>query len=91
MIWILVVLTILLMGGVALVAAGYGDSMRPAQADRRRVRLPEGELSPEDLLGVEFNTDVRGYRMEEVDALLARLAQQLVDAQTSDTKPSQES
>ncbi|MEZ5112609.1 MAG: hypothetical protein R2693_03805 [Nocardioidaceae bacterium] len=40
MIWVLVMLTILLLGGVALVAAGYGDSMRPAQPDRRQVSLP---------------------------------------------------
>ncbi|MEZ5160191.1 MAG: hypothetical protein R2709_05175 [Marmoricola sp.] len=61
MIWVLVMLTILLLGGVALVAAGYGDSMRPAQPDRRQVSLPDGPVTAHDLETIEFNTGLRGY------------------------------
>ena len=82
MIWVLVMLTILLLGGVALVAAGYGDSMRPAQPDRRQVSLPDGPVTAHDLETIEFNTGLRGYRMDEVDALLARLASQLAGSQS---------
>ncbi|HRV69907.1 MAG TPA: DivIVA domain-containing protein [Marmoricola sp.] len=86
MIWILVMFTILLLGGVALVAAGYGESMRAAQSDRRTVSLPDGPVSAHDLETIEFNTGLRGYRMDEVDALLTRLVSQLADSQSSGDK-----
>lgn len=79
MIWILVVFIILLLGGVVVVAAGHANSMAAPKADRAPLDLPSGKLSGADLRAVGFNTAIRGYRMDEVDELLARLATQLAD------------
>jgi DivIVA domain-containing protein len=78
MTWLLAVLVVAVLGGVALVAAGRLDaSLPPAYDDRPGVALPDGPLTSETLRRVHLPLAVRGYRMEEVDALLARLADQL--------------
>jgi DivIVA domain-containing protein len=76
--WVFAILVVLLLGGVAVVAAGVGGSMAEAYDDRpdSRVRA-DGPLTGEDLRRVRFTTAVRGYRMSEVDSLLARLAGEL--------------
>jgi DivIVA domain-containing protein len=80
MMWLFAVLIVLAMGGVALVASGRGGSMAPAYDDRPDVVLPdERPLGARDLRTVRFPLAVRGYRMSEVDALLARLATELED------------
>lgn len=71
------ILVVLTLGGVAAVAAGLGGSMAPAGNDRAPTGLPEGEIGAADLRDVRLNVAVRGYRMDEVDALLARLADQM--------------
>jgi DivIVA domain-containing protein len=46
--------------------------------DRPDARVPaDGPLTAHDLRTVRFGTALRGYRMSEVDALLARLAAEL--------------
>ena len=77
MMWLFAVLIVLALGGVAVVAAGRGGSLPEAHPDRPDVLVPEGPLTGEDLRRVRFTLGVRGYRMSEVDALLARLADQL--------------
>lgn len=78
MTWLLAVLVVAVLGGVALVAAGRVDaSLPPVREDRPVVVLPDRPLAAEDLREVRLPLAVRGYRMEEVDALLARLADQL--------------
>ncbi|RNL62631.1 DivIVA domain-containing protein [Nocardioides marmoriginsengisoli] len=78
MTWLLVVLILLVIGGVAVVATGAGDPLAPAYDDRPDVPLPtDRPLTAEDLMEVRFTSVVRGYRASEVDALIARLAQQL--------------
>lgn len=75
--WFFAVLVVLLLGGVAVVAAGRGGSMAPAYDDRPDLVLPpEGPLSSDDLRTVRFSLAFRGYRMSEVDALLDRLARE---------------
>lgn len=74
MAWLFAVLLVLLIGAVAVVAAGRGEGLSPSQSDDPRPELPETPLTPGDLRAVRFNTAVRGYRADEVDALLARLA-----------------
>ena len=52
--------------------------MAPAFDDRREVRLPaDRPLRAEDLRSTRFTMALRGYRMAEVDALLARLAAEM--------------
>lgn len=73
--WVFAILIVLVLGGVAAVAAGLGSPMPEAYTDRPDVLVPaDGPLGAADLRRVRFSVTVRGYRMSEVDALLARLA-----------------
>jgi DivIVA domain-containing protein len=75
MMWVFAVLIVLAMGGIALLAAGRGEPMKPAYDDRPDARVPlDRTITADDLRRVRFSLAFRGYRMSEVDALLARLA-----------------
>jgi DivIVA domain-containing protein len=75
--WFFAVLVVLLLGGVAVVAAGRGVPMSRAYDDRPDVVLPaDRPLAADDLRRVRFSLAFRGYRMSEVDALLDRLARE---------------
>jgi DivIVA domain-containing protein len=78
MMWFFAVLIVLAIGGVAVVAAGFGAPLARAYDDRPDAVVPTGRpLTGADLKAVRFSTVVRGYRASEVDALLERLATQL--------------
>ena len=80
MTWFFAVLIVLLIGAVAVVAAGHGAALGPSYDDRADVRLPaDRPVTGADLRALRFNTAVRGYRASEVDALIERLAEQLDD------------
>ena len=84
MTWFFAVLVVLVMGGVAVVAAGHGAPLAPAYDDRPDPGLPQDRpVTAEDLRALRFNTAVRGYRADEVDALIERLAVQLEDRASS--------
>ena len=75
--WFFAVLIVLAMGGIALVAAGWGTPLAEAYDDRPDAEVPvEGPLTADDLRRVRFSLAFRGYRMSEVDALLDRLARE---------------
>jgi DivIVA domain-containing protein len=75
MIWLFAVLIVVVIGVVAVVAAGRGGTMAEVYDDRPDSRVQaDGPLTARDLHAVRFSTAFRGYRMAEVDALLARLA-----------------
>jgi len=81
MIWLFAILIVVVMGAVAVVAAGRGGSMADSFDDRPDVRVPaDGPLTGADLRRVRFTTAFRGYRMSEVDTLLDRLAAELEQA-----------
>ena len=82
--WFFAILLVLLMGAVAVVAAGRGQPMSEAYDDRPDPVLPVGEIRGDDIRRARFSLAVRGYRMSEVDALLDRLARQL-DVPPSET------
>lgn len=85
MTWFFAVLTVLLMGTVAVVAAGAGGSMAEVYDDRPDARVQaEGPLTGDDLRRLRFTTALRGYRMSEVDALLERLADELDAARSQE-------
>jgi DivIVA domain-containing protein len=85
MMWLFAILIVLAMGGVALVASGRGGSMAPAYDDRPDLALPaDRPLGAEDLRTVRFPLALRGYRMSDVDELLARLATELEDRPRGD-------
>lgn len=78
MTWFFAVLIVLLTGAVAVVAAGSGGSMAEVYDDRPDSRVQaEGPLTGDDVRRARFTTALRGYRMSEVDTLLARLAAEL--------------
>ena len=80
--WVLWVLVVLVIGGCVVLAVGRGGEMRESYDDRRDVLVPgDRPLGPEDLRAVRFTTAFRGYRMAEVDALIARVAGELDAAQ----------
>lgn len=75
MMWVFAVLIVLAMGGIAMLAAGRGEPMQPAYDDRPDALVPsDRSITADDLRRVRFSLAFRGYRMSEVDALLARLA-----------------
>lgn len=78
--WLLAIGVVVLVGAVAVVATGRGEAMREVTRERRAARVPaSGPLTGGDLRRVRFSTALRGYRADEVDELLARLADQLDD------------
>lgn len=78
MIWLLTVVAIVAIGALVVLAVARGAAMAPAYDDRREVRLPaDRPLRATDLRATRFTMTLRGYRMSEVDALLARLAAEL--------------
>ena len=78
MMWFFAILVVLVMAGVAALAAGRGAPMTQAYDDRPDALVPkDGPLRAEDVRRVRFSLAFRGYRMSEVDALLDRVARQL--------------
>jgi DivIVA domain-containing protein len=63
---------------VAAVAAGRGDGLATVAPDRAPDPLPEGPLSADDVAAARFAVGLRGYRMDQVDAVLERLQGELV-------------
>ncbi|GGR51875.1 DivIVA domain-containing protein [Nocardioides luteus] len=75
--WIFAALIVLVLGGVALVAAGTGAPMGEEYGDRPDALVPRDRvLEAADLRRVRFSVAFRGYRMDEVDALIERLAEE---------------
>lgn len=61
---------------IALKSPQTGQVSDPA-ADRELTEVSDRDLTAADLREVEFPVVLRGYRMEDVDALLDRLSVQL--------------
>jgi DivIVA domain-containing protein len=71
--WVL--LGIAVLGGVAVVASGRGEGLPYAEPDRADLTLPTDRLAArEDVDRLRFAVGLRGYRMDEVDDVLDRLA-----------------
>ncbi|WP_225869025.1 MULTISPECIES: DUF6278 family protein [unclassified Nocardioides] len=85
MMWVFAVLVVLAMGGVAMLAAGHGEPMVPSYDDRPDALVPAHRpVGAGDLRKVRFSLALRGYRMSEVDALLARLASEMEAGRPAD-------
>jgi DivIVA domain-containing protein len=63
--------------GVAAVVFGRGEELAPLPPGATPTRLPAGELDGEDVRELRFQQALRGYRMDEVDWVLDRLADEL--------------
>ena len=80
MVAVFVLLGIAVVGGIALVAVGRLGALPPASVDHLPDSLPlEGALGPDDLATVRLDVGLRGYRQDEVDALLDRVALALAE------------
>jgi DivIVA domain-containing protein len=87
-VWFLGILIVLVLGAAVVVGAGRGGGLRPAYDDRPDALVPAGSaLTGADLRSVLFSVGLRGYRMDEVDALLARLAEQLDEPGEAEERP----
>ncbi|WP_322759647.1 DivIVA domain-containing protein [Frankia sp. Cr2] len=62
---------------VAALAVGRFDRLSSAPPDAAGHGLPAPAVSAADVNGVRFDMAFRGYRMAEVDAVLARLADEI--------------
>ena len=74
-----VALVLLVLGGLVAVLRGRAD-LGPVDVppDAAALGLPDaGPLSADDVRAVRLPLAVRGYRMAEVDQVLARLAEEL--------------
>ncbi|MCU1678335.1 MAG: hypothetical protein JWM93_3093 [Frankiales bacterium] len=66
-----------LLFGVAAVSVGHGSPLSDSAPDRRPPILPADKVNPADLESLRFTMALRGYRMDEVDAVLDRLSTEL--------------
>ena len=74
---VFLLLVLALIGAVAVVAAGRGDPLDEPVHDRPPLGLPEGPLHADDLDALQFSVGLRGYRMDQVDAVLDRVQSEL--------------
>lgn len=77
MVVVFLVVAVVALFGAAVVATRDGDVLVDVAPDDAEVDLPVGPVQPEDVAEVRFGMVLRGYRMAEVDRVLARLAAEL--------------
>jgi DivIVA domain-containing protein len=63
--------------GIVVVVFGRGEELPPLPPRATPTRLPEGELAGGNVRELRFPQAVRGYRMDEVDWVLDRVADEL--------------
>jgi DivIVA domain-containing protein len=63
--------------GLSAAVFGRGEELAPLAPGATPTRLPIGEVAGDDVRTLRFPQAVRGYRMAEVDWVLARLADEL--------------
>lgn len=77
MLLLFVLIGIGVLAAVGAVAAGWGSGLERPVNDRSPSGLPDGALTADDVERVTFSGALRGYRMDEVDAVLDRLRDEL--------------
>lgn len=73
--FVLVALGVVL--AIGLLAVGRLGDLPPVEPDRTPDRLPDGPLDGHAVDAVRFDVSLRGYRMDEVDDVLDRVAADL--------------
>jgi DivIVA domain-containing protein len=76
---VFVAIGLLVAAGIVLVAVGIFPTPVPPLPDRAIAELPFDKLAKADLDDVRFGVGLRGYRMDEVDGLLDRVAGELAE------------
>ncbi|MET9270883.1 DivIVA domain-containing protein, partial [Kribbella sp. NPDC003557] len=78
--WFFGLIVVLLIGAVAVVASGRWGAMNTAYDDRPDMTVPARQaLTSTDIESARFAVGVRGYRMDEVDTLLERIAKEVAE------------
>jgi DivIVA domain-containing protein len=77
MVWALAILAVAVIGVAVVAGTGRFGGMAPQTEDRPGPDLPAGRLGAKDLRQVRFAAVLRGYDMNQVDAVLDRMADQL--------------
>jgi DivIVA domain-containing protein len=78
MFWFQLCVVVALLIAVGWVAVGGGGHLSPPTPDRPDPALPDtGLLARDDVDKVRFSVGARGYRMDEVDDMLDRLAYEI--------------
>ena len=78
MFWFQLVVVVALLAAVGWLAVGGGGHMSEPVPDRPDLALPtEQFIAPRDLDQVRFTVGFRGYRMDQVDDVLDRLAREV--------------
>lgn len=72
---------LLIVVGGALVLMIPSDGLSEEPVDHVDLGLPDRPLRADDIARLRFRTGLRGYRMEDVDAALDRIAEALRAAQ----------
>ena len=85
MTWVLASVAIVVLGLTAVVASGRWGQMPEVVDDRPLPRFAEGWLDAEQVRSARFDVVLRGYSPRQVDALLARLADQLDEGPSPDS------
>ena len=67
------------LGAAAVVLAGRSGRQADFAPDRARFVLPDEPLHAADVDGVRFAVGLRGYRMDQVDEVMDRLAAELTE------------
>ncbi|WP_068403368.1 DivIVA domain-containing protein [Kribbia dieselivorans] len=82
MIWVvLAVVAVVVVAAVAALVTGRipYDPMAEATTSTPETMLPRGEVTAGDLAAIRFDTTLRGYRMDQVDAVLDALQTRLAE------------
>lgn len=78
--WFFGLIVVVLIGAVAVVASGRWGAMSTAYDDRPDMTVPARQvLTSTDIESARFAVGVRGYRMDEVDTLLERVAKEVAE------------
>ena len=76
--WFIAAVAVVALGVAAVVAAGGGGSMaQDPVRDTYAMTVSEEPLDGDDVRGLRFGVALRGYAMDQVDAVLDRLAAEL--------------
>ncbi|MCW5951175.1 MAG: DivIVA domain-containing protein [Propionibacteriaceae bacterium] len=75
--WFLWMLGVAILGLAAVASSGRLGELPPPVSSTPAPRVPQGDLTGDDLRAARFSVVPRGYSMAQVDDLLDRLAHQL--------------
>ena len=76
--WFIAAVAVVALGVAAVVAAGGGGSMaQDPVRDTYAMTVSDDPLDGDDVRGLRFGVALRGYAMDQVDAVLDRLAAEL--------------